>query len=127
MKFGIHPDYIPHLEALHGEISLDWFSHNLQNLKLRKSKGMTTSCRLYAYPYSEGNLQVVEQFPEFDAIMIDTCYMKLKYSQKIHIKDLWKELYKPLQYPFYAHNGLVFNPDEGIKARKVYNFFKKYV
>ncbi|PKL19575.1 MAG: hypothetical protein CVV49_00630 [Spirochaetae bacterium HGW-Spirochaetae-5] len=125
LKFGILPDYIPHLEALHGEESPDWFSHNLEDLKLKAAKGMTASCRLYSYPYDEDNLKVVEQFPEIDAILIESCYMTLKYSPKAHIKDLWKELYKPLQDPYYAHNGLVFNPEGGIKARKVYSIIRK--
>ena len=125
LKFGILPDYLPHLEALHGEESPDWFFHNLEDLKLKEPKGMTASCRLYSYPYGEDNLQVVEQFPEINAILIENCYMTLKHSQKAHIKDLWKELYKPLLDPYYAHNGLVFNPDGGIKARKVYDVIKK--
>ncbi len=57
-------------------------------MKLKRTKGMSASCRLYTYPYGEGNLQVVEQFPELDTILLDTCYMTLRHTEKSYINDL---------------------------------------
>ncbi|GEM_PF-6542892 len=126
LQFGLLPDYTPHLQALHGEESPEWFYHNLEDHKLKEAKGMSASCRLYTYPYGEGNLQIVEQFAELDTTPLDTCYMTLRYTEKPNIKNLWRELYKPIQNPHYSHNGLVFNPDGGIKARKTHKSIKVY-
>jgi hypothetical protein len=125
LLLGIIPDYIPHLQALHNEPDPAWFHHNLEDMKLEPQKGMSASCRLFTYPYGEGNRQIIEQFPDIDVILTGDCYITLKHSQKPHIKDLWIDLYKSLSDPYYVHNGLVFNPDGGIKARKVYNSIKK--
>jgi len=125
LLLGIIPDYIPHLQYLHNELDPAWFHHNLEDNKLDPQKGMTASCRLYSYPYGEGNRQIVEQFPEIDSILVGDCYITLKHSQKPHIKDLWRDLYKHLSDPYYTHNGLVFNPDGGEKARRVFNTLKK--
>lgn len=111
MTIGLIPDYIPHLQALHNEESPEWFHYNLINLKLEKQQGMSVSCRLYSYPYGEDDTEIINQFPELNAIPSGSSYMSLKHSPKPYIKSLWKELYKPLVNDYYIHNGLVFRTD----------------
>jgi hypothetical protein len=125
LLFGVLPDYIPHLQALHNELDPAWFYHYLEDMTLKPLKGMTVSCRLYSYPYGEGNRQIVEQFPELDVILTGDCYITIKHTGKNHIKDLWRDLYKDLSDPYYTHNGLSFNTDGGEKARRVFNALKK--
>lgn len=118
-------DYVPHLQALHNEIEPEWFHHNLEELKLSNPTGMGASCRLYSYPYGEANKQTVEQFQELNTqILADGNYIAFNYSPRLHVKHIWRELYSFLKDPYYAYNGLVFNPDGEVKARRVYYALK---
>jgi len=123
---GVHPDYVLHLIALHDENSPEWFHYNLESLKLPEPKGTAVSARLYTYPYGIGNMETIEQFPGLDAtLLIDGCYAAFQYSKKSDVKRLWKSLYEQLRDPYMIHNGLVFNPDGGIKARRVIKALKR--
>lgn len=126
LQQGVHTDYVPHLIALHNENSAEWFHYNLESLRLPEPSGMAVSARLYSYPYGEANLEIVEQFPGLDAVLLaDGCYAAFKYGKKERLKALWKELYADLDDSYMTYNGLVFNPDGGIKARKVIKALKK--
>lgn len=126
MSIGLVPDYIPHIQALHNEESPEWFHYNLIGLKLEKQEGMSVSCRLFSYPYGEDNFEIVNQFTELNPIpLADSCHMAFRHSKRPHIKNLWRDLYKPLINPYYAHNGLVFRTDGEERTLKIFKAMKK--
>jgi len=126
MNLGIIPDYVPHLQALYNEAEPEWFHYNLESLKLERPQGMSVSCRLYAYPYGDNNLEVINKFPELNPIpLADICSMVLKHSRRPHIKNLWRDLYQPMLNPYYAHNGLVFRTDGAERTLPIFKALKK--
>lgn len=89
-------------------------------------KGISCSCRLYAYPYKVNNNKMAVETCHIPGVYpLQYCYAIDNYSERFHIKDAWKELYQKLSDRSYTHNGICYNLDGGYRARKVYDILKK--
>jgi len=125
IKLELAEDYIQNILNLYN-LSLDWYIADIENDTLPEPTGISASTRLYGYPYyTDNNLALIDNIPVPGAYELTDSYAISYYQEKFHIKDVWHNLYKQLNDPVYAHNGICYNTDGGYKARKVYDLLKK--
>lgn len=124
-EFGVLPDYLHNIKNLQKS---DYFLHDLHDLKLSEPQGLSISARLYSYPYTPSYNKELKDILDTDLNLmeLEECFIITHYQEKINFKEAWNSLYNNIRDPYYMHNGLVFNNDGEIKARKTYDFLRKY-
>jgi hypothetical protein len=125
ISLGISDDFLQNALNLYNQ-SFDWFIADLENNSLPTPKGISVSARLYGSTYyADNNMNLLYNFPVPGAYELEDCFAISYWQERFHIKDAWAGLYKQINDPIYAHNGICYNTDGGKQARKVFDLLKK--
>lgn len=126
ISLSLPEDYCQNILNLY-QLDEDTYITMLQSDTLHRPTGISCSCRLYSYPYErENNIQAVENTPIAGAYPLSYCYAISRHQEHFHIKEAWKALYDQLKDRTYTHNGICFNLDGGLRARKTFDILKRY-